>query len=495
MRNIAKMGMGALALLLMSAPSSSAETTGAGGILWQHQLGGELWSPMSYADGALYLGSDDGGFYAFDVARREVKWRFETGGIIRSGAALSGDNLLFASDDGFLYCLSRNSGQLQWRFDLESAEVPRFLPSPEPPYGYDFMHSTPVVADGVVFVGSANHALFAVDATTGQQVWRFDTQGMIRSTPLVANGRVYVGSWDGYAYAVNTRSGELAWKFDTGQTIQSSPALGDGRIYISSRSARMFALEPETGELLWTYSHTNGSWVESSAVFANGMVYVGSSDAGKLLAHDASTGKVIWSFDTMGWSWGMPTVTEETVYIGGIKAPLYYEGMRSGLYAVDRVTGEERWQFRPEDTAGFIEGGVYSRAVVVDGVVYVAALDGSLYALAGADRATAIEGLQGHLSPSSTPGAAVAPRAVPNPFNPQTSIHYHLERDHKVELAVFDITGRRVDHQSLGWLPAGNHRVAWDGHDDSGSPVATGTYLYALSAEGWIQSGKMMLLR
>jgi eukaryotic-like serine/threonine-protein kinase len=487
MKAFGKRGMWIALLLAIHANIWAQSGTGMGDVIWKHRIGGELWTPMVHEDGVLYLGSDDASFYAFDVVQREVRWRFGTGGIIRSGAELAGDDLYFASDDGFLYALNRENGELRWRFDLESGALERHLP----PYGYDYMHSSPVYADGTVYIGSASGSLFAVDASTGEEVWRFQTRGAVRSTPLVANGMVYFGSWDGLVYTVDVATGEEVWRYNTGGAVQSSPTLGDGKIYISSRSAKMFALDAQTGKRQWRYQHEDGSWIESSAVYLDGVLYVGSSDATKLLAHDAGSGEVLWSFRTEGWSWGTPTVADGSVYIGSISAPSYADSMQANFYAVDRQTGEEQWRFTPEAIDGFVGGGVFSRAVVVDGVIYVAALDGYLYGLESAVQTTAIEELQGSLMPDRL----LQPRAVPNPFNPQTSIFYHLPHEQEVELSIFDAVGRKVEGRSIGRLSVGNHQVAWDGTDASGAPVGSGPYFYALTGKDWRQTGKMMLLR
>ena len=62
--------------------------------------------------------------------------------------------------------------------------------------------SSPAIADGVVYVGSEDGRLYALDARTGQEKWRFKTDGAIVSSPAVAGGVVYFASTDGYLYAV-----------------------------------------------------------------------------------------------------------------------------------------------------------------------------------------------------------------------------------------------------------------------------------------------------
>jgi outer membrane protein assembly factor BamB len=344
-----------------------------------------MWAPTTYDGGLLFFGCDDSTLYAFDVSARQARWQFKTGGIIRSGANVTAGIVTFASDDGFLYALDAESGEVRWKFNLGSADFARRGPAPDAPYVYDYLHSSPVVDKGVVYIGSADHNVYAVNHASGEEIWRFATDSTVRSTPVVHNNRVYFGSWDGHAYAIAVETGEELWRYDCGAVIQSSPAIVDANIVIGSRSAQIFALDAQTGDPAWILPHEDGSWVESSPVYHDGVVYIGSSDALKLFAIEPDSGQVQWEYRTVGWSWGTPTVSNGAVYIGGISAvPYYFEGvvLKAGFYAIDRMTGQELWSLTPEPIEGYITGGVFSSAAVADGIVYVCGLDGILYAVA-----------------------------------------------------------------------------------------------------------------
>ena len=73
----------------------------------------------------------------------------------------------------------------------------------------------PAASDGLLFVGSGDRYLDAVDGKTGNLVWRYETGGAVESLPAVANGIVYAGSLDGHLYALDTASGELIWRYNT----------------------------------------------------------------------------------------------------------------------------------------------------------------------------------------------------------------------------------------------------------------------------------------
>jgi outer membrane protein assembly factor BamB len=370
--------------MLLTLTSCNSATQKAGALLWRFEIGGQLWAPLRYDSGNLFFGSDDANFYSFDVATQTVNWKFKTGGIIRSEADVTDGIVAFASDDGNLYALDSDSGNELWRFNLGSSEIDRRLPATDAPFEYDYLHSSPKYHAGRIYIGSSNGNLYAIDHKTGEEDWHFETGQKIRSTPTVENGNIYFGSWDGNVYNVSLETGKKIWQFDSKGIVQGSPAVGSGKVFVGSRGAKVLALDAHTGEKKWEFVHEDGSWVESSPVFYNGEVYIGSSDALKLSAFDASTGQVKWEFKTGGWSWSKPSVANGVVYIGSLSAsPYYFDGveLEAGFYAVDQHSGNEIWSMNTDSVDGYITSGVFASAVIVDEVVYVAGIDGYLYAM------------------------------------------------------------------------------------------------------------------
>ncbi len=84
----------------------------------------------------------------------------------------------------------------------------------------------------------------------------------------------------------------------------------------------------------------------------------------------------------------------------------------------------------------------------------------------------------------------------PNPFNPSTKISFTLPVDNKISLKVFDILGKEVRTLVNGeQYVKGTHSATWDGKDNRGNMVASGTYIYKLSFNSFEKSLKMMLLK
>ena len=93
------------------------------------------------------------------------------------------------------------------------------------------------------------------------------------------------------------------------------------------------------------------------------------------------------------------------------------------------------------------------------------------------------------------PRAVVFFGAVPNPFNPMTSLHFSLPNDSHVDLKIYDVAGRLVRTLASGPRPAGANRVRWNGTDDANHAVASGTYFARLVVEGEVEIKSLTLVR
>jgi len=83
----------------------------------------------------------------------------------------------------------------------------------------------------------------------------------------------------------------------------------------------------------------------------------------------------------------------------------------------------------------------------------------------------------------------------PNPFNPSTTIKFAVPRTGPVNLDVYDLAGRHVRTLISGELAANEYTVIWDGRSDNGRQVSSGSYYYRLTANGFDQTQKMMLIK
>src|SRR5262249_29286239 len=106
-------------------------------------------------------------------------------------------------------------------------------------------------AKGTIYIGSLDHNLYALSASSGQVNWKYLTRGPIISTPTVVGDTVYFGSQDGYVYALGAADGKLRWKYRTDADVLSSPTVVNGVVYIGSRDNYVYALDAAAGFAYW----------------------------------------------------------------------------------------------------------------------------------------------------------------------------------------------------------------------------------------------------
>jgi outer membrane protein assembly factor BamB len=258
------------------------------------------------------------------------------------------------------------------------------------------VYSSPAVSNGVVYVGSDDNNLYAIDAVTGKEKWRFATGDTVLSSPAVLNGVVYVGSDDNNLYAIDAVTGKEKWRFVKGDAVYSSPAVSNGVVYVGSDDNNLYAIDAVTGKEKWRFATIDV--VSLSPAILDGVVYIGSYDKpfidegeSCLYAIDAVTGKEKWRFTTGDVASSSPAVSNGVVYIAVIHVDFIYVDLgdtsnsaidpppmqttqRNGLYAIDAVTGRVKWFFKTGSAMS-------SSPAVFNGVVYVGSDDNNTYAI------------------------------------------------------------------------------------------------------------------
>lgn len=344
---------------------------------WEARLSGQVYASPVAADGVAYVGTTGGILNAINVDDGKQRWAFSAGRPIYGAVALTADSVYFAADNGFLFCLDRADGKERWRYALGDAAVTRVLPHPFV-YDWDWQGAQPVVAGDTVYIGAGDGGLHAVDAASGQRRWRFDTRGRLRNAVAVAGGKVYVGSADHFVYALDAQSGRELWRSDTGAEVDAAPVVHAGRVLVGNRGAGLLSLDAASGETRWRLFFW-GSWVESTPVVRDGVIYVGSSDLRRVSAINPEDGHVLWRSDVFGWNWGTPLVTERHIYVGAAGGTPYFIRHQASFSVLDRKTGRLLTRWPLADTGGHQWGIAGSPALAGDSVI-VATIAGSLLA-------------------------------------------------------------------------------------------------------------------
>ena len=243
-----------------------------------------------------------------------LAWRFDTGGTIYASPVIADGRLFISSKSGYLYALDAATGDELWRFQLSDYVV----------------RSTPAVEDDIVYIG-AGFNLFALDASTGNEIWRFPMRYAGQSSPLIAGSNVLVTSQEGLMYAVDKATGEQDWSLPT-EGLPFGGVATDGTIAIvATDSGTVHCIDIASGRSLWRVR--TGGELFASPTLAGSSVIV-TSKLGTTMALDLDRGDLLWEVASGGMQ--PAAVDGQAVYISGTDG---------AITAVSLITGETQWVY------------------------------------------------------------------------------------------------------------------------------------------------------
>jgi outer membrane protein assembly factor BamB/tRNA A-37 threonylcarbamoyl transferase component Bud32 len=275
-------------------------------------------------------------------------WEFTCEDEIARSPTTDSDGVVYVSSyDHNLYAIDATNGQFRWKFPTEGG-----------------LATKPHVWGDLVFVGSEDHLMYAIFRKTGGIAWSSPTRDRIRSSPREVMGHVFFGSDDHCFYNLDARNGREVWRFETPDYIRSSPAVSEELVYFGCDDTNIYALEIATSKQKWRFS-TNRP-VLSSPVLYEGFLFVGSMDW-NVYCIDAKQGYEVWHHRTRGYVTSSPAIS------GPLE--LVYVGSQDGhVYAIDMNRGREIWKFETEGPVG-------CSPTVTEDAVYIGSSDGYLYSL------------------------------------------------------------------------------------------------------------------
>ena len=205
------------------------------------------------------------------------------------------------------------------------------------------LQGSPAIADGKLYIGSANGNIYCLNATNGHEIWlSFKINAEIQSSPAIANGFLYIIGRDGGIYCLNAQTGDIAWKFKTGYGTGASPTVVNGYVYATSQDGNLYCLNALNGQQVWKFSLTSLAGPSSpydersitsggtSPAVVDGYVYVGGTHFYRL---NAVSGALSWSFSAN-------VDTSPTVYEGKV----YFSTRDKNAYCLDASTGNKIWE-------------------------------------------------------------------------------------------------------------------------------------------------------
>ncbi|MGH3103964.1 MAG: PQQ-binding-like beta-propeller repeat protein [Gaiellaceae bacterium] len=314
--------------------------------VWTVRTGSYIEFPPTVAYGRVYVAQLLGRFFAIDAKTGRVIWKKRFLNCTAASPTVA-DGVLYQpylpkpcnygdrGRRGFIVAMSIRGGRQLWRFPVTS-------------------ESSLLLVKNVLYFGSWDHNIYALDARTHKVRWRYRADDEVNSSAAYSSGMIFIGSNGGTLYALDARTGRLRWRARSFSSLRfgreffyATPTVAYGRVYAANSDGLVYAFGARSGRLLW--AQRAGPYVYSAPAVWRRTVYVGSYD-GKLYALDAATGDVRWTFQSPSAIHGAPTVMGGLVYFSscgtcGRRNSRSTKQGRRGTFAVDARTGKLGWKY------------------------------------------------------------------------------------------------------------------------------------------------------
>lgn len=231
---------------------------------------------------------------------------------------------------------------------------------------------------GTIYIGSTDSNVYAIDAVTLKDKWKFSTAGPIYGSTVCISGNIlYINAYK-TIYALDKNSGALIWSYNLGHESYSSPFVKDSVVYAAaapglySEQGTVVALNAYTGQLIWKVDSLVHGYLDasSSPTVVDGILYIGTGNRNSICALDAANGNILWEVTKPKNFYSSPCVAYNRVYI--------FCGNNT-LYSFNAKTGKQLWRFKTADsyTLSSSSASVHGKTVYcIDGIGrYTFALD------------------------------------------------------------------------------------------------------------------------
>ncbi|MGA9532430.1 MAG: PQQ-binding-like beta-propeller repeat protein [Anaerolineales bacterium] len=302
------------------------------------------WPGVVVKDGVAYLSFNDS-IYAIQASDGSEVWRYTPAGDMATSfyapVAIDDQGVIYAgSYDGGVFALNADDGNLVWQQDLSSGRI----------------IGGPAVAGDLLLIPSSDRNLYAVQKAGGQLVWSFTSDRPLWATPLVENERVYLAALDHNVYELNLRDGSVLWSRELGGAIADQPASFDGLLISGTFGDKLNAMDESTGNIVWTVP--TGDWVWGNPTVGDGVAYFGDVSGGYYAVDQQ--GGIVWKSSFEG------SIAASPAYDQG---HLFFVTEASSVFAREADDNTPMWQQT-------LTGRLLADPVVTDGLVLVSALDG-----------------------------------------------------------------------------------------------------------------------
>jgi outer membrane protein assembly factor BamB len=245
------------------------------------------------------------------------------------------DKVIIGTADNFVVALGNENGTPLWDEPFEAGHS---------------IWGHPIEADGVIYVPSLDKNVYALDAETGEEIWRSNVGGSVSDRVVMNGDLIYVGSFDNQVHALDKATGASRWTAPAQAPVWGAPAYADGSVFFVDLNGNVFAIGADTGELRW--EEDVAEFVIAATVVNDGVVYVATAGdpdinpaerQGILIALSADTGEELWQKQTLAPIFTTPLIVGDSIVIA-----MQDETGQLTLEVIDLSDPERSWTFVPQ---------------------------------------------------------------------------------------------------------------------------------------------------
>ncbi len=262
-----------------------------GNKVWEFRTNGKIYSTPAVAEGYVVVGSSDKNVYCLTISNGKLIWKTATLKPVLASPVIKGKVVYIGGSDGHFKALNLLNGKLIWDF----ADVKGFVAT------------QPLIYHDKVYFGCWANDFYALDAVTGKLVWKWNngTSNRMFSPaacyPVAANGRVYIVAPDRYMTALDATSGNVIWRTQMkGIRVRESMGLStdNSLVYVKTMDGQLYGVSTtaDSMQISWKSALQLPYELDPSAIIeSKGVVYV-PTHSGLACAVDRKSGTVLWQY-------------------------------------------------------------------------------------------------------------------------------------------------------------------------------------------------------
>lgn len=237
--------------------------------IWQVELNSAISAAAADNGSSVFIPMRNGGVIALNALNGKTEWTAKLQSTILAAPAAKGNTIIVHEHNGDVVGLNAQTGKISWTYN---GTTPNLMLQGS---------SSPLIGDGLAYVGFSSGQLFAFEPSTGKVKWNRPIaipEGStvvkrmidIDATPVLGEFGLYAVSYHGNLVALNPENGQLIWQHAL--SSYNNIAVGEKGVFVTNEKSHVFGVDAGTGRTLWQQDALEARWVTGPVLYQNSVV-------------------------------------------------------------------------------------------------------------------------------------------------------------------------------------------------------------------------------